>query len=176
MKVSSAKATVWPQVYYNFLWRYRQLKQQFDLKSHEASLFEDRLKQSTHHQQLEELEDLKQSIGMTFSIIGITFTCSLMDTINSIINKLKYISGKVIQRTSRFTCYPASFFKRMKCDMMSVTIPAIDLKLFMIIQQLDDWNIHQYLLIQAIHFFLIWAIRFLKWFSTDKYKEAVYKK
>ena len=40
------------------------MKQQFDLKTHEAELLEERLKQSTHHQQLTEIEELEQSISM----------------------------------------------------------------------------------------------------------------
>lgn len=43
--------------------RYRQLKQQYDLKAHEAELLSDRLKQGTHHQQLTEIEALEKSIG-----------------------------------------------------------------------------------------------------------------
>lgn len=53
-----------PRVYQHFLSvRFRQLKQQYDLKVHEADLVETRLKQSTHHHQLEEIKALEQSIG-----------------------------------------------------------------------------------------------------------------
>ena len=43
--------------------RYRQVKQQFDLKVHEAELVQARLKQSTHHHQLEEVEALQKTAG-----------------------------------------------------------------------------------------------------------------
>ena len=39
------------------------MKQQCGLRENELSLFEDRQKQSNHHQQLEELKELQQSIG-----------------------------------------------------------------------------------------------------------------
>ncbi|XP_077981159.1 structural maintenance of chromosomes protein 2-like [Glandiceps talaboti] len=42
--------------------KYQQIKKQYDLKVHEASLLEARLKQSTHHQQLEEISGLQQDI------------------------------------------------------------------------------------------------------------------
>lgn len=41
--------------------KYRQVKQQFDLKVHEAELVQARLKQSTHHHQLEEVEALQKT-------------------------------------------------------------------------------------------------------------------
>lgn len=43
--------------------RFRQVKQQFDLKVHEAELVQARLKQSTHHHQLEEVEALQKTAG-----------------------------------------------------------------------------------------------------------------
>ncbi|KAK2569628.1 Structural maintenance of chromosomes protein 2 [Acropora cervicornis] len=43
--------------------KYRQVKQQFDLKVHEAELVQARLKQSTHHHQLEEVEALQKTAG-----------------------------------------------------------------------------------------------------------------
>ena len=43
--------------------RYRTLKEQCDLKEHELAGLEDRQKQTNHHQQLEEINDLQQSIG-----------------------------------------------------------------------------------------------------------------
>ncbi len=46
----------------HFLCRYRQLKQQYELKVHEANLLDERLKQSTHYQQLEEIEALNADI------------------------------------------------------------------------------------------------------------------
>ncbi|XP_064624320.1 structural maintenance of chromosomes protein 2-like isoform X2 [Lineus longissimus] len=42
--------------------KYNQVKGQFDLKVHEASLVDERLKQSTHHQQLEEINELQKSL------------------------------------------------------------------------------------------------------------------
>ena len=44
-------------------YRYGELKQQLELKQSEAQHSEDKLKQSTHGQQLEEIEQLQQSIG-----------------------------------------------------------------------------------------------------------------
>lgn len=43
--------------------RFRQVKQQFDLKVHEAELVQAKLKQSTHHHQLEEVEALQKTAG-----------------------------------------------------------------------------------------------------------------
>ena len=48
---------------YFFLSRFRQIKQQYDLKVHEAELVQARLKQSTHHHQLEEVEALQKTVG-----------------------------------------------------------------------------------------------------------------
>jgi len=47
-----------------FFYRFQQLKQQFDLKSHEAELAQTRMKQSTHHHQLEEVKALEHTVGM----------------------------------------------------------------------------------------------------------------
>ena len=46
-----------------FISRFRQIKQQYDLKVHEAELVQARLKQSTHHHQLEEVEALQKTVG-----------------------------------------------------------------------------------------------------------------
>ena len=43
--------------------RWRDLKQQFDLKSQEAQLLSDRLKQSVHGQQLDDIDGLKATIS-----------------------------------------------------------------------------------------------------------------
>ena len=43
--------------------RYEQVKQQYDLKCQEAELLKTRLEQSSHHQQLEEINMLQKSIG-----------------------------------------------------------------------------------------------------------------
>ena len=48
---------------YFFVSRFRQIKQQYDLKVHEAELVQARLKQSTHHHQLEEVEALQKTVG-----------------------------------------------------------------------------------------------------------------
>jgi len=44
--------------------RWRELKQQYDLKSHDAKLLSDSLKQSSHGQQLEEINQLEATIGL----------------------------------------------------------------------------------------------------------------
>lgn len=43
--------------------RYRQLKQQLDLKTEEAQILETKLQQSSFHKQQEELENLRKTIG-----------------------------------------------------------------------------------------------------------------
>jgi structural maintenance of chromosome 2 len=43
--------------------RWRELKQQLDLKQQELHLLEEKLKQGTHHIQLEEIQGLEQTIG-----------------------------------------------------------------------------------------------------------------
>ena len=45
------------------VYRYAELKQQLELKQSEAQLREEKLKQSTHGQQLDEIQQLQQSIG-----------------------------------------------------------------------------------------------------------------
>nr|QIC49989.1 structural maintenance of chromosomes protein 2 [Actinia equina] len=50
--------------------KYQQLKQQFDLKVHEAELAQTRMKQSTHHHQLEEIKALENSIEEQQQIIS----------------------------------------------------------------------------------------------------------
>ena len=40
------------------------MKEQRDVKSHEAELVEIRMKESTHHQQLAHLQELKDTIGI----------------------------------------------------------------------------------------------------------------
>ena len=47
----------------NYLYRYTTIKQQYDLKVNETELLQARLEQSSHHQQLEEINTLQQSIG-----------------------------------------------------------------------------------------------------------------
>ncbi len=43
--------------------RYHGLKEQRDSKSHAAEMVEMRMKESTHHQQLAHLQELKDTIG-----------------------------------------------------------------------------------------------------------------
>jgi len=43
--------------------RWRELKQQVDLKNQELELLEEKLKHSTHHKQLEEIQELEETIG-----------------------------------------------------------------------------------------------------------------
>ena len=43
--------------------RWRELKQQVDLRQQELHLLEEKLKQGTHHVQLEEIEGLEKTIG-----------------------------------------------------------------------------------------------------------------
>lgn len=51
-----------------FLSRYNNLNTQLDMKSREAELVEERLKQSTHHQKVEELDSYRDSVGMSTSL------------------------------------------------------------------------------------------------------------
>lgn len=53
---------------YFFVYRFRQIKQQYDLKVHEAELVQARLKQSTHHHQLEEVEALQKTVGKSSAV------------------------------------------------------------------------------------------------------------
>lgn len=43
--------------------RYRQLKQQWEMKTEEADLLQTKLQQSSYHKQQEELDALKKTIG-----------------------------------------------------------------------------------------------------------------
>jgi len=43
--------------------RWRELKQQYELKSHDAKLLSENLKQSSHGQQLDEIAQLEATIG-----------------------------------------------------------------------------------------------------------------
>ena len=56
------------------LFRFQQIKQQYDLKVHEAELVQARLKQSTHHHQLQEVEALQKTVG-TSSVVFICNSC-----------------------------------------------------------------------------------------------------
>ena len=46
--------------------RFNQLKEQYDLKVHEADLLQERLQQGSHHKQLEDIQALEASIGKSF--------------------------------------------------------------------------------------------------------------
>lgn len=54
--------------------RYRNLKQQLDLKTEEAQILETKLQQSSFHQQQEELEALQKTIGTLHYILQILYT------------------------------------------------------------------------------------------------------
>ena len=58
---------------YFFVSRFRQIKQQYDLKVHEAELVQARLKQSTHHHQLEEVEALQKTVGKLHVHVPVQF-------------------------------------------------------------------------------------------------------
>ena len=49
--------------YLSLVSRFNRLKQQFDLKSRENELVQERLKQSTHHHKIEEVKHLEGEIG-----------------------------------------------------------------------------------------------------------------
>ncbi len=55
--------------------RYHGLKEQRDSKSHEAEMVEMRMKESTHHQQLAHLQELKDTIG-EYMVITQGINCS----------------------------------------------------------------------------------------------------
>ena len=62
---------------YLWLCRWRELKQQFDLKSHDAKLLTENLKQSDHGQQLEEINQLEATIGQQFTVDFVSvYRCS----------------------------------------------------------------------------------------------------
>lgn len=50
-------------IYHVFSSRYRQLKQQYELKVEEEQILQAKLQQSSFHQQQEELERLRKAIG-----------------------------------------------------------------------------------------------------------------
>ncbi len=51
------------------LFRYKDLKHQYEIKSKEAEMLENTLQQGTHHQQLKDIDDLKKSIGKLSSFV-----------------------------------------------------------------------------------------------------------
>lgn len=58
MHVSNAK-----KIYKLVFLRYRQLKQQWEMKTEEGDLLQTKLQQSSYHKQQEELDALKKTIG-----------------------------------------------------------------------------------------------------------------
>lgn len=48
---------------FKYLFRYRQLKQHWEMKTEAAELLQTKLQQSTYHKQQEELDALKGAIG-----------------------------------------------------------------------------------------------------------------
>lgn len=58
MHVSHAKG-----IYKLVFLRYRQLKQQWEMKTEEGDLLQTKLQQSSYHKQQEELDALKKTIG-----------------------------------------------------------------------------------------------------------------
>ena len=58
-----------------YLYRYTTIKQQYDLKVNEAELLQARLEQSSHHQQLEEINTLQQTIGRSLFRLHSCGTC-----------------------------------------------------------------------------------------------------
>lgn len=75
-----------PQVGTFCPFRYRQLKQQWELKLEEEQILQAKLQQSSFHQQQEELERLRTTIGesgdvdqltqMLFTLLKLLFCCS----------------------------------------------------------------------------------------------------
>ncbi|XP_070563660.1 structural maintenance of chromosomes protein 2-like [Ptychodera flava] len=70
--------------------KYQQVKTQYDLKAHEVSLLEARLKQSTHHQQLEEINTLQQGIDEQETIMK-----EAKDTEKKMAEKVKNLEAKI---------------------------------------------------------------------------------
>lgn len=58
--------------FFFFLLRFQQLTQQSELKVHETELLKTKLEQTSHHQQMEEVNNLLKNIGML-----LTFTKSI---------------------------------------------------------------------------------------------------
>ena len=50
--------------------RYQSMKEQRDGKSHEAEIIMTRIKQSTHHQQITRVEEVKQAISKSTHTYG----------------------------------------------------------------------------------------------------------
>ncbi|PFX31137.1 Structural maintenance of chromosomes protein 2 [Stylophora pistillata] len=75
--------------------KYRQIKQQYDLKVHEAELVQARLKQSTHHHQLEEVEALQKTVDEQQELIS-----KAKETIAVATEKCKDVENKMKEAKS----------------------------------------------------------------------------
>lgn len=75
--------------------KFRQIKQQYDLKVHEAELVQARLKQSTHHHQLEEVEALQKTVDEQQEFIS-----KAKDTIAAATEKCKDVENKMKEAKS----------------------------------------------------------------------------
>ncbi|XP_073227493.1 structural maintenance of chromosomes protein 2-like [Porites lutea] len=70
--------------------KFRQIKQQYDLKVHEAELVQARLKQSTHHHQLEEIETMQKTVEEQQELMR-----KAKETIASATEKCKDVENKM---------------------------------------------------------------------------------
>ncbi|CAH3192698.1 unnamed protein product, partial [Porites evermanni] len=70
--------------------KFRQIKQQYDLKVHEAELVQARLKQSTHHHQLEEIETMQKTVEEQQELMT-----KAKETIASATEKCKDVENKM---------------------------------------------------------------------------------
>jgi len=75
--------------------KFHQIKQQYDLKVHEAELVQARLKQSTHHHQLEEVEALQKTVDEQQEFIS-----KAKDTIAAATEKCKDVENKMKEAKS----------------------------------------------------------------------------
>jgi len=75
--------------------KFQQIKQQYDLKVHEAELVQARLKQSTHHHQLEEVEALQKTVDEQQEFIS-----KAKDTIAAATEKCKDVENKMKEAKS----------------------------------------------------------------------------
>ncbi|XP_077867621.1 structural maintenance of chromosomes protein 2-like [Saccoglossus kowalevskii] len=70
--------------------KYQRIKQEYDLKVHEVSLVEARLTQSTHHNQLEDINDLQQTIDEQQKLIT-----DANETMKKMTQKAKSLEAKI---------------------------------------------------------------------------------
>lgn len=59
----------------NYQTQYNQLKQKLEFKQHELKLIEQRLQQTEHHRQQEEVNDLVKQMGMEVCNVHFEITC-----------------------------------------------------------------------------------------------------